>query len=337
MQPFFLHPRDVDIAADHLFWFAPPDDALMASLDRLGQVTPALAVMTEGRPILAAGSRRAAALREIRGRTLAAVAVDLKDLAPDRSDGPGGPDGQGLAPGLSLGLLYLASNLGRTVTDSMLVAAGRYFLGHGSFAAFTALAGPYLFAPNDRRVRLLAQWLSLPSALDGFLASGHLPLAGAEALAGCDAGTLAALTPLWEGLRWSRANLENALTWLAEAARVSGEHPTATLARAGVLDLADRGLSPNDLAAGVLAGLRRLRYPATTDLEARFAALARDLAKGSAVRLRPRQGFESDCVTVEVTVRRPADLAKAAASLAAMAGAPALPRLLGLAREDASS
>jgi hypothetical protein len=315
----------VDIRAPHLFWAAPPDDALTASLDRLGQTTPALAVLTEGRPILAAGSRRAAALRQLRGRTLAAVAVDL-----DPADG----DGPDLSPQLRLGLLYLASNMGRTVTDAMAVAAGRYFTAHAPAGDFFALAGPYLFAAGDRRERLVGRWLDLPPACDALLASGHVPLGAAGLLADCQSDTLAAVTPLLTAVRWSRANLENALTWLVEAARLGGERPAALLARSGALELADRGLSPNDLAAGVLAALRRLRYPATTTLEARFAALSRKLLQGSRVKLKPSQGFEADAVTVEVTVRKPAELSKAAAELAAMAASPDLPRLMTIARDE---
>ena len=101
---------------------------------------------------------------------------------------------------------------------------------------------------------------------------------------------------------------------------MAGETPAAVLARSGAPDLLGRGLSPNDLAAGLLAALRRMRYPATTSLEARFAILARELTRGSRVRLKPSQGFEADAVTVEVTVRGAEDLTEAAGRLAAMVG-----------------
>ena len=325
MQSLFLYPRDVDTDAPHLFWSAPPDPALLLSLDRLGQTTPALVIAAEGRPILAAGSRRALALRELRGRTLAAMAVTQDSMAGD------GPD---LPQPLWLGLLYLASNMGRAVTEAMLVAAGRYFTAYGSPDDFLSLAGPYLFAPGDRRGRLVLRWLDLPPACDALLASGHVPLGAGELLAGCDGDTLTALRPLLSALRWSRANLQNALSWLTEAATLAGDRPAALLARCGALELAGRGLSPNDLTAGVLAALRRLRYPATTTLEARFAALSRELVRGSRVKLKPSQGFEADTVTVELVVRRPAELSKAAAELAAMAASPVLPKLLTVAREE---
>jgi hypothetical protein len=50
--------------------------------------------------------------------------------------------------------------------------------------------------------------------------------------------------------------------------------------------------------------------------------------------LRPSQGFEADSVTVELTVRRPEDAATAARELAALAGQPALAKLLRLAHDD---
>jgi hypothetical protein len=259
------------------------------------------------------------------GRTLAAVVLEPAELADQSPDLPWP---------LRLGLLYLASNLGRVVSEAMLVAAGRYFTARADVAAFLSLAGPYLFAPGDRRARLVADWLALPPALDGLLASGQLPLAGAGVLTGCDADTLAALAPLLAAVRWSRANLDNLVTWLLEAARLAGEPPAVLLGRSGALDLPGRGLSPNDLTAGLQAALRRLRFPATTTLEARFASLSRELTRGGRVKLRPSQGFEADSLTVEVTVRRPEDLGQAAAELAAMAESPVLPRLLHLAGDE---
>lgn len=328
MQPLFLHPRDLDIAAPHLFWAAPPDDALTQSLATLGQTTPALVVETGGRPILAAGSRRAAALRERRGSVLCALAVSLD--GPEDADEPD----TAITPAVRLGLLYLASNLGRTVTDAMAVAAGRYFAAESGIDDTLRLAGPYLFAPDDRRGRLLAQWLALPPTLDALLASGHVPLGSAGLLAALPPETLYALMPLLAAVRWSRGSLSGALTWIAEAARLAGEPAGVLLARSGATELLGRGLSPNDLTAGVLAALRRLRYPLLTTLEARFAALSRDLARGSRVKVKPSQGFESDTVTLEVTVKNPAELAKASTDMAAMALSPVLPRLLTVAHAE---
>ena len=332
MQPLFLHPRDIDLSAPHLFWAAPPDAALTDSLAALGQVTPALVIETDGRPILAAGSRRAAALREIKGRSLCALALPEAD--PDAPTHPLSPNGGPLPLPLRLGLIYLASNLGRAVTDAMAVAAGRYFAPLASIDGFLALAGPHLFAPDDRRGRLVARWLALPPALDDLLASGHVPLGAGERLAALAPDDLAAFMPLLAAVRWSRGSLSAALGFLTEAARLAGETPAATLTRSGLLDLPGRGLSPNDLTAGLLAGLRRLRYPAVTTLEARFTALSRELSRGSRVKIRPSQGFESDNATFEVTVKNRQELSKAAADLAAMAAAPALPKLLSVAKDD---
>ena len=329
MEPFFFHPRDLDLQADHLFWRRPPDDAFLASMDRFGQLTPALVMHgADAPPVLVAGARRTAALRELRGRPLAATVFD-----PNDPDSPESGDAALPLP-LRLGLRYLASNLGQTVTDAMLVAAGRYFTSHGSADDFFHLAGPLLLAPGDRRGRQLGAWLGLPRSLDPLLGAGQVPLACAASLAGCDPETLTALTPLLEAVRWSRANLENALTWITEAARLAGDTPGAVLARSGALELCARDLSPNDRTAGILAALRRLRYPATVSLEARFATLSRELTRGSRLKLRPSQGFEADTVTVELTVRRPEDAATAARELAGLAGQPALAKLLRLAHDD---
>lgn len=326
MQPLFLHPRDLDLEAPHLFWAGPPEAALTASLAALGQLTPALVVPTDGRPILAAGARRAAALRELRGRTLAAIVLDPQDMEPALA---------ALPRELLLGLCYLDSNQGKPVTDAMAVAAARYFVATGGREAFATLAAPRLFTAGDRRERLVARWLDLPPGLDGLLEAGQVPLGAATRLAALPAAALAALAPLLSAVRWSRANLDKALGWLTEAATLAGEEVTATLGRCGALELPGRGLSPNDLCAGVLAALRRVRYPATTTLEARFAALGRAVTpKGSKVRLSPSQGFETDAVTITATAKSPDELARIAADLAAMAAAPELPRLLTVARDE---
>ena len=233
MQPLFLHPRDIDLSAPHLFWAAPPDAALTDSLAALGQVTPALVLETDGRPILAAGSRRAAALRELKGRTLCALALPEAD--PDAPAHPLSPDGGPLPLALRLGLVYLASNLGRAVTDAMAAAAGRYFAPLVGVDGFLALAGPQLFAPGDRRGRLVARWLALPPALDALLASGHVPLGAGERLAALAPDDLDAFMPLLAAVRWSRGSLSAALGFLTEAARLAGETPAATLTRSGLM------------------------------------------------------------------------------------------------------
>ena len=84
------------------------------------------------------------------GRTLCAVVPEPGDADPDAPD---------LPPALRLGLLYLASNLGQTVTEPMLVAAGRYFLAHGSADDFLALA--------EVEVRDGEHWYLLRTALQG--------------------------------------------------------------------------------------------------------------------------------------------------------------------------
>lgn len=320
MQHLAIHPRDADVSGDSLFWDSPPDDALARSLAEMGQMVPALAEIVDDRPRILAGRARVLALRRLPGRTLEARIIAWP--------GPG----CGASPEVWRGLVYLASNMGRAVDEAMLVKAGRYFAAHIPVPEFLRLAGPYLGPALRAGSRRLTDWLSLPPAADELLFSGAVPLAGAQVLAGMDGDDLAALRPWLTAARWSANTLTRFVTPLREAARASGRRLSETAGEGLAGVGTDQGLSPNDLIARLAAAAKRARYPVLTDLEERFAALARGISRGTAFTLSPSRGFESDAVTLELRAADAATLRQAAADLARMAAHPDWQALWSLAR-----
>jgi hypothetical protein len=143
---------------------------------------------------------------------------------------------------------------------------------------------------------------------------------------------IAALRPWLGRVRWSANTLARFVTPLREAARTSGR-PLAETVRQ-VLSGLDLGpdLSPNDRIARLAQAARTVRYPVLTDLEERFAALSRGMARGTAFTLHPSRGFESDAVTLTAQVTDAASLDRAAADLAALAGHPDWRALWSVAR-----
>lgn len=324
MQHLAIHPRDADVSGASLFWDAPPGEALVRSLDELGQMVPALAEIVDDRPRILAGRARALALRRLPGRTLAARVMAWP--------GPG----CGHSPEVWRGLVYLASNMGRHIDEAMLVKAGRYFAAHVPVPEFVRLAGPYLGPALAAGSRRLTDWLSLPETADELLFSGAVPLAGSAALARMTRDEIEVLRPWLTAVRWSANTLARFVTPLREAARAAGRSLAATAGEALAGVRPDQGLSPNDLIARLSAAAKSARYPVLTGLEERFTALSRGISRGTRFTLSPSRGFESDAVTLTVQAAGAADLATAAADLTRLAAHPDWPALWSLARGQES-
>lgn len=323
MRFLAIHPSGLDTNGAWLMWPAGEVRALGASLARQGLLTPILVDDRDGRPVLVAGLRRVLAAREIRGMVLSA-----RVLEPDPADA------DATARAVRRGLAYLASNLGRTVTESMLVAAGRFFLSRLPFSGFVELAGPYLGALFPANIRSLEAWLALPEDFDRLLRSGNLPLSAGPLLRRLAPDDRRVLGPFFEAARWSKNSLSNLVNQLDEAARAAGEPLSLTVARSGLADILAAELSPNDRLARLLAAARRTRLPRLCDIEARFAALSRRLARGGPWRVEPSPGFEEDAAVVSARLDSPAAARGAAAALARMADSPDWARLLTVAGDD---
>ncbi|MBF0482876.1 MAG: chromosome partitioning protein ParB [Desulfovibrionaceae bacterium] len=320
-----IRGRDISLEAESLLWREEPGPELTASLAALGQLVPVVVDMAD-KPVCLAGYKRVKALSAL------GLPVNALVLAPDLPARLAeNPETAGLSRAAALGLLYLASNHGAPASDAKLLAAGRYFARCGATAELVRLGGPQLgLSPKDKIWDWLQTWLRLPETFDELVRGGRVPLASAKAAAALGHDGLAAYAPYLRLARWSRGNAEKFLSLAREAALAKDISVADAAARAGLADAAARDLSPNDLTSALIASLRAFRSPELTGLEARFAAAARTIAKGSKLKLTPSQGFEQDNATVSVTVKSRADILAAARELAQRADNPGWGEIFGL-------
>ena len=97
-------------------------------------------------------------------------------------------------------------------------------------------------------------------------------------------------------------------------------------------DILKLDLSPGDKLARLTRAAMALSHPQLSNLEAEFSGLAAKLTKGTRLRLHPTQGFESDTLRLEVSLKHRADIRKAARDLAALAEREEWDGLWGVAR-----
>ncbi len=291
---------DLDLSGPWLFWAQEPDPRLVASLTGLGQTTPVIVERGTRTRKLIAGHARALALRDL-SRPVLAVSAEANSTEK--------------------GLLYLASNTGRTLTSGMRLQALRYFKGLLPEEDLGAVVGPYLgLGPPGREWDLLCLWLGLPQAFDTYLIQGNLPLAAALVLARLGPLELKAVAPFFSDLRWSKGNAVNFLTWLWEAGQARGLGLDQLLEPEGFTEILERNLSPKDAMARLSAKARALRYPTVSRLEEDFASASGGLCAGTAWEVSPGMNFEAGAVTLSARIRDRDQLIKAVRDLEDMAG-----------------
>ena len=291
------HPAvGIDVSDPWLFWPVEPSAALRRSLERNGQLLPVLVDRSEGSPLLVAGAARVAVLAEA-GRDVLCLDVGPLDMA-----------GRGLA--------YMQSNIGRELTDHLVVAAMRYFrsIPSADMAPVFELLG---LEPRSKRLRLVEAWLRLPAHWDRLL--DGVPLACAELLAGFSARDLAELEPLFDGLSWARGNAVNLLTWLRETCLRDGVNAAEVMRDCGTADILTEGLSPKDAMARISQQVRQRRFPRLGALERDFTEAARRVASGTRWRIVQPDQFESDSVEMTVRARNVDEIRAASAELARIA------------------
>jgi hypothetical protein len=326
-QLVVIRGRDISLGAPSLFWAEPPGPDLAASLAALGQLCPVIVDM-EKKPVCLAGHSRVLALRKL-GQPVRAMVLEPDFMARLAEN----PDTADISRETALGLVYLASNRERALSDSRLVRAGRYFAAHGALADLVRLGAPLLgLSARDKIFDWLRTWLGLPRDADQLAHGGHIPLALAKAVAALGPDGLAAFAPYLRRARWSRGGAEKFLSLAREAALAKDVPVAAVPGLAGLDAVAGRELSPNDMTAALTGALRAYRSPELTSLEERFAQAARAVTKGTKLKLTPSQGFEQDSTTVSVTVKNRAEVLAAAKELAARADSPAWGEIFGLAK-----
>ena len=319
-MPIFLELRTVaaqDVRSDgpHLFWACAPGPGLTQSLRSAGQTAPVLVRETGSGPELVAGHARLEALRAL-GQPVLARTVE--------ADTP-----------LKAGLLYLADNAARPLDDAMRLAALRFFAPLMDRDELARDLLPRLgVRTGSKDARLLTAWLDLPEPWPTHLAEGRVPLAAGDALTRMAPADREAVAPLFAALAWSRSNAVNVLTWLFETGKMADAPLADVIEGAGMHEVPAQGLSPKDAMARLAALARQARYPALSGLQAEFDGAAREIATGTAWRLAQPNNFETGGAELAVQVKTPAQLAKAADDLRAMAANPAWKRLWNLGGSD---
>ncbi|WP_319583847.1 hypothetical protein [uncultured Pseudodesulfovibrio sp.] len=288
----------------HLFWSGNISESLRNSIDEFGQSAPVLAYNGEHGPTLAAGSARLAVLAEL-GRPVLVRMIEGEDP-------------------VSLGLLYLADNAHRQPDDAMRFQAVKYFAPLMEREDLEKDILPRLgVRAKSKDARLLLDWLGLPEPWQELLGRGTLPLASGMVLGRMNEADRDAVMPLFAGMSWSRSNAVNVLTWLYEAARMSGTPIAEVMDKAGMPALLDQGLSPKDAIARLCAVARQARHPELTRLRERFDAAARTVTAGTPWKVLQPDNFETDGAELTVRVKDREQLAKAVQELQSMADNPA--------------
>ena len=312
-----------------ILWPGEPDPTLCASLREMGQAAPVLVERVEpknkkgGDPAfrLVAGYKRVRALAHM-GQEVLALEVEADETRK--------------------GLLYLSDNLGQGAPSAARrVAALRFFRPRLDDAGLAARVAPLLAEdPRARSWRRLMGWLALPEEWDGLLQKEHLPLDAGDILTRLAQAELDAVRPYFEKIRWSRGNAVRFLASLYEAAQARGGRRgvqmNALATEAGLPEIASRELSPKDMAEALTEAAHALRYPALSEMEARFARQAKNLTAGTSWRIAQEDRFETDAVALRLTAATPEALARAAEELAAMAQSPLCPRLFHISPDEDS-
>ncbi|MCJ2163139.1 MULTISPECIES: hypothetical protein [unclassified Pseudodesulfovibrio] len=299
----------------HLFWTADNHESLTVSITEFGQSAPVL-VRDIGTGLeLIAGASRLSILAALGRPVLARMVQDANDI--------------------DLGLLYLADNVQRPLHDAMRLQALKYFAPRMNEAALAKDILPRLgIKPQSKDGRLFLAWLNLPEAWQGLLERGNVPLAAATVLSRMSEADQEDAAPLFTGFSWSRSNAVNVLTWLFEAAKMTGTSVAEVMKQAGAAAIFAQGLSPKDAIARLSTAIRQVRYPELTRLQDRFSAASGEITASTRWRVTQPDNFETDGAELTIRIKDAAQLEKAVEDLKTMSASPAWTKIWNLGGTD---
>lgn len=304
---------EADINGNWILWPQEPDESLIESFSKFGQIVPVIAVRENNRVKIVAGYRRALAAQKL-GMALKVVFIEANPV--------------------QRAMIYMQENFGRTIDDSMRLAALRYFSPLIDQKSIKDEVAPLLgIRPKSRDMKLWTAWLELPEDYDNLLCSGSIPLAAATLLRTFSPNDLSVLKQFFENLSWSRSNAVNFLTWLYESAKLRGKTLAEIVAEE---NLTPRRLdeNPKDAAARIAAHARRIRYPHLSDLETQFSTISTGISSGTGWRISSSGNFENGDSEILFRIRSRSDLEKALSSLNDLSASPEWEKLWNLGREE---
>lgn len=217
-----LGPESVDISGDWLFWAREPSARLITSLYRLGQVEPVLAVREGAAWVLVTGYARTLALR---GMNAPVNALEFKGSDTD------------------MGMAYMASNSGKTLTPGMKLKAVRFFSNRMKADERRETVWPHLRIDEDSEEwEALKKWLLLPPSYDEYLFRDLLPLSAGRPLAKFKDNELAALMPVIEVLEMPTEDAVSLVTRLYSAGRAGQDDAAKLIDKHGFYDILEEDL-----------------------------------------------------------------------------------------------
>jgi ParB family transcriptional regulator, chromosome partitioning protein len=296
-------PESIDTSSPVLFWSEEPDERFLQSMERYGQIQPVQIASEHGAWVLLSGYKRVRAALLL---GLPVRAVELTSPAP-----------------LERGLLYLLANLDRAVSEAMQVRALRYFRSCCGADAISEQVYPLLgIAPGSRQGRTLVEWLGLPESWDEVLKRQAIPLAASEILIRFSPGEKRSVEPFFQGLKWSRQNSMQWLTWLYECSRAEGTTVDGLIERTGMRGILtqglEQGLSPKDTIERLTRAAGRLRFPRLSEMHGLFETLAAALTRGTDWRLTHGTAFESPEIELHIRCRSQSEVERAVRTLLSM-------------------
>jgi len=298
---FTAAPASIHNGGAHLFWAVKPSESLVQSISEFGQTTPVIVCETENGLELIAGHARHTVLSTTGQPVLARMATDISDT--------------------DKGLLYLADNSQRVISDGMRLTALKYFVQLMNERQLKADILPrFNIKPKSKDAKLLLAWLTLDARWQALLESGNVPLAAATPLARMNSEEQNAVVPLFTTFSWSRSNAVNVLTWLFETAKMRASSVQEVMQQAGMTDILSQGLSPKDAIQKLATAARLARYPELTRLQDAFATAAREITAGTRWRMNQPNNFETGGSELTIQVKDADQLAQAAKDLHALSG-----------------
>lgn len=285
---------DAHMDGKWIFWPSEPDADFIESFRTLGQIVPALAVKEDGQIKIVAGYKRAVTANKL--------GISLKTIFIE-------------ADPVKRGIIYIQENSGRTIDDSMRLAAFRYFSSFMGTAQITEEIAPLLgVKPKSKDMKLWNAWLDLPEDFDDLLLSGSIPIAVASIINSFSTEERAAVRPFFESMNWSRSNAVNFLTWLYEASKYSDKNLVSIIEEERMQPRsADE--NPKEAVTRLAAQARSLRYPHLSGLETEFNDLSRGIVSNTGWKISSTGNFESGDCELSFRIRSRKDLERAVETL----------------------
>ncbi|RQD56938.1 ParB N-terminal domain-containing protein [Desulfonatronovibrio magnus] len=276
-----LIPPDLIYHGDPcILWPEEPDHRFIQNLKSIGQIQPAVVVRENEKLQLVAGYKRCKAFLKLQKKIACSI---LPALDPPLK-----------------GLVYLSSNIGRTLSEASILSALRYFssIDALSDAVWTNLD----ITPGSKSQGLWLNWIKLSRKWDILLAKRSITLECAPLLIKLPSLDLDAVYPFFSDLGWSRNNSLKFLTWLLERSVMDNCSVRDQIFKSGLNRHLETSLSPADKIKSIMRDLFRVRYPLLANLKQETDKRLHQASVNTLWKIEHKDEFESRDIVVNATV-----------------------------------